>query len=154
MTDADGRKKTFADILARLRALEMPEEFDMIVAIANGGLLPAALLHERLGLEVNLLRINWRAPDNTPRGPAPRLLREPGFAFAGKRLLLADDRIKTGATIAFAKQTLAAAALVRTFAINGAADYALYDEDCFPMPWRLRRGPGDGLAAVQVESPG
>ena len=134
---AVAEQKTFADIAARLRVLAIPEEFDMIVAIANGGLLPAALLHERLGLEVNVLRINWRAPDNTPRGPAPRLLREPDFDFAGKRLILADDRIKSGATIAFAKQVLSAAALIRTFAINGAADYALYDEDCFRMPWRL-----------------
>jgi hypothetical protein len=77
----------------------------MIVAIANGGLLPAALLHERLGLEANVLRINWRAPDNTPRGPAPRLLRGPNFDFAGKRLILADDRIKSGSTIAFAKKS-------------------------------------------------
>ncbi|MDR0901451.1 MAG: phosphoribosyltransferase [Opitutaceae bacterium] len=134
---AAAEQKTFADIAARLRALPMPEEFDMIVAIANGGLLPAALLRERLGIEVNVLRINWRAPDNTPRGPAPRLLREPDFDFAGKRLILADDRIKSGATIAFAKNILSTAALVRTFAINGNADYALYNEDCFRMPWRL-----------------
>ncbi len=135
MTAAD--QKSFADITARLSALPIPEEFDMIVAIANGGLLPAALLHERLGLEVNVLRINWRDPDNAPRGPAPRLLRAPDFDFAGRRVILADDRIKSGTTIAFAKKVLSAAALVRTFAINGAADYALYDEDCFRMPWRL-----------------
>jgi xanthine phosphoribosyltransferase len=128
---------SFADILQRLREMPFAEEFDMIVAIANGGLLPAALLHERLGIEVNVLRVNWRDPDNTPRRPAPALLRPPDFAFAGKRVLLAEDRIKTGATIAFAREVLAAAALVRTFAINGPADYAIYNETCFPMPWRL-----------------
>ncbi|MDR2845564.1 MAG: phosphoribosyltransferase domain-containing protein [Puniceicoccales bacterium] len=129
--------KTFEDILLRLRTLEIPERFDMIVAIANGGLLPAALLYERLGVEVNVLRINWRNPDNSPRGATPVLLREPDFDATGKRILLADDRVKTGTTLAFARKVLAGAALVRTFAINGTADYALFDEACFPMPWRL-----------------
>ncbi|RRJ94822.1 phosphoribosyltransferase [Opitutaceae bacterium TAV4] len=133
--------KTFEQIVARLRALEIAEPFDMIVAIANGGLLPAALLHERTRLEVNVLRINWRDLSNTPRGETPRLLREPDFEFAGKRLLLADDRIKTGTTIAFARQILSTAAHIRTFAINGRADYALFDEDCFPMPWRIPASP-------------
>lgn len=128
--------KSFEQILARLRVLEIPETFDMIVAIANGGLLPAALLHERTRLEVNVLRINWRDLSNQPRGASPRLLRAPDFEYAGKRILLADDRIKTGTTIAFAKDILSAAAEIRTFAINGHADYALFDEDCFPMPWR------------------
>jgi xanthine phosphoribosyltransferase len=128
---------SFEDILRRLRELQFTEDFDMIVAIANGGLLPASLLYERLGIEVNVLRINWRAPDNTPRHPAPVLLRPPDFEFVGKRLLLADDRIKTGATIEFARKVLSGAALLRTFAINGNADYAIYNETCFPMPWRM-----------------
>ncbi|MDR0535771.1 MAG: hypothetical protein LBG65_05420 [Puniceicoccales bacterium] len=128
---------SFDDILSRLRDMRFAEDFDMIVAIANGGILPAALLCERLGLEVNVLRVNWRAPDNLPCRPAPTLLRQPDFEFSGRRILLADDRVKTGATIAFVRQLLAPAALVRTFAINGKADYAIYDEPCFPMPWRL-----------------
>ncbi len=130
-------RKTFEQIVARLNALEITEPFDMIVAIANGGLLPAALLHERTHLQVNILRINWRDPANQPRGETPRLLRAPDFDFAGKRILLADDRIKTGTTIAFAQKILSTAALIRTFAINGGADYALFNEDCFPMPWRI-----------------
>ncbi|MDR2863488.1 MAG: phosphoribosyltransferase [Puniceicoccales bacterium] len=129
--------KRFEDILQRLTALEFPAHLDMIVAIANGGILPAALLYERLGLEVNVLRINWRKPDNSPRGPVPVLLRAPDFDFAGKHLLLADDRVKTGVTLDFARKVLAGAASIHTFAINGNADFALYDEDCFPMPWRL-----------------
>lgn len=129
--------RSFDDLLERLRKLEFARRFDMIVAIANGGLLPAALLHEKLGIEVNILRINWRDTNNTPRGASPVLLREPDFDFAGKNILLADDRVKTGTTIAFARKVLARAAHVSTFAINGSADYALCNEACFPMPWRL-----------------
>ncbi|MDR1283415.1 MAG: phosphoribosyltransferase [Opitutaceae bacterium] len=135
------KPKPFGQILERLRALEIAEPFDMIVAIANGGLLPSALLHEHTRLEVNVLRINWRDLANAPRGETPRLLRAPDFDYAGKRILLADDRIKTGTTIAFAKKLLSTAAHIRTFAINGDADYALYNEDCFPMPWRIGGKP-------------
>jgi xanthine phosphoribosyltransferase len=37
----------------------------------------------------------------------------------------------------FAKSLLEqnGAALVKTFAVNGNADYALFDEDCFKFPW-------------------
>jgi xanthine phosphoribosyltransferase len=127
------------ELFRRLHDLQFAEEFDMVVAIANGGLVPAALVRERLAgnTEFNVLRINWRDPDNVPRRPEPVLLREPDFVFSGKKILLADDRIKTGATIAFAKQVLAGAALIKTFAINGDADYALWNEPCFPAPWRV-----------------
>jgi xanthine phosphoribosyltransferase len=57
------------------------------------------------------------------------------FDFAGKRLLLVDDRIKTGSTIQFAKEILQDAAVIKTFAVNGNADYALYNEACFRFPW-------------------
>ncbi|MDR3227988.1 MAG: phosphoribosyltransferase domain-containing protein [Puniceicoccales bacterium] len=127
---------SFDALLRRLRNLQFAEHFDMVVAIANGGLIPAALLREHLDIEMNVLRVNWRDTDNTPKGPQPVLLREPDFAFAGKKIILADDRIKTGVTVAFAKKLLSAAALIRTFAINGDADYAIWNESCFPMPWR------------------
>ncbi|MDR1192207.1 MAG: hypothetical protein LBK60_11205 [Verrucomicrobiales bacterium] len=129
--------RTFEDIHRRLREIDLPESFDMIVAIANGGIIPGALLNERLRLPFNLLHINWRDADNAPRGPQPVLLRAPDFDCDGQRVLLADDRVKTGATIGFAKNLLRAAGRVKTFAINGTADYALFNEPCFVMPWRI-----------------
>lgn len=128
--------KPFEEIMRRLREIEIPERFDLVVAIAGGGVIPGALLNERLRLPFELLRVNWRDDDNNPRGPRPTLLRPPDFDCAGKRVLLAEDRIKTGTTVAFAKKLLAAASVVKTFAVNGAADYALFNEDCFRMPWR------------------
>ena len=52
--------KTFEEVLERFRTIEINEEFDLIVAIANGGILPAAILNQRLGKKVCLLRINLR----------------------------------------------------------------------------------------------
>lgn len=129
--------KTLENILQSIRELQMNESFDLIVAIAQGGIIPAALLNQRLDLPFHTLHINMRDPQHRPRFDSPQLLRPIDFEIQGKRILLVEDRIKTGTTIRFACSLLESAALVRTFAINGKADYFLYDEDCFPMPWRV-----------------
>lgn len=132
------REKSFAEVLERFRTIPVDEPFDMIVAIANGGLVPAGILSQRLGgMEVRVLRINLRDEYQKPRYDAPRLLSPVDFEFAGKRILLVDDRIKSGSTIRLARELLSDAAVVRTFAVNGTADYALYDEECFRFPWIL-----------------
>lgn len=130
--------KTFEEVLERFCTIEIPEEFDLIVAIANGGILPAAILNQRLGKKVCLLRINLRDEQQRPKYDKPRLLEEIDFDYKGKRLLLVDDRIKTGSTIALAKELLKDAAFIKTFAVNGNADYALYNEPCFMFPWILK----------------
>ena len=55
----------------------------------------------------------------------------------GGSILLVDDRIKTGATIKLARELLKEARCIKTFAVNGTADYALFDETCFKFPWIL-----------------
>ena len=127
--------KTFEEVLERFRTIPIGEPFDMIVAIANGGIVPAGILNQRLGVEVNLLSINLRDEYQQPKYDAPRLLAPIDFEFKGKNILLVDDRIKSGSTIRLAKDLLKDAAMVKTFAVNGTADYALYDEECFRFPW-------------------
>lgn len=52
--------KSFEEVIDRILHLEINESFDMIVAIANGGIIPAALLNQRLNLEIHLLKLNLR----------------------------------------------------------------------------------------------
>jgi len=134
-------EKSLAEVLECFRTIVIDESFDLIVAIANGGIVPAGILAQRLdggsgsGPEVRVLRINLRDENQKPRYDAPRLIAPIDFEFAGKRILLVDDRIKSGSTIALARELLRDAAVVRTFAVNGNADYALYNEECFRFPW-------------------
>jgi len=130
-------QKGFTEVLDKFRQQIIDEEFDQIVAIANGGIIPAAILAQKLELEVFLLKINLRDKQQRPLYDQPKLLAEIDFDCKDKRILLVEDRVKTGSTLNFAKQLLneSGAAKVKSFAVNGKADYSLYDENCFRFPW-------------------
>lgn len=44
--------KTMEEVLERFRTIEFHDDFDMIVAIANGGIVPAGIINQRLQKEV------------------------------------------------------------------------------------------------------
>ncbi|MDR1973571.1 MAG: phosphoribosyltransferase [Bacteroidales bacterium] len=127
--------KTFDDIIEKIRQVEFVETFDMVIAIARGGIIPAALVAQRLGIDLQLLKIRLKDENQKPMWEKPHLMEAINFDIKGKRILLVDDRIKTGTTITFAKGLLRDAALIKTLAVNGNADYSLYNEACFPFPW-------------------
>lgn len=127
--------KTFNEVMERFRTITFHDEFDMIVAIANGGIVPAAIINQRLQKEIHMLKINLRDENQHPKYDMPQLIAPIDFDFKGKRILLVDDRIKTGSTIKLACELMKEAEIIKTFAVNGNADYALYNESCFRFPW-------------------
>ncbi len=127
--------KSFEEVIQQFREIDIPETFDMIVAIANGGIVPAGILAQRLGLEVHLLKINWRDTRQQPKYDNPKLLAPIDFKYQGRSILLVEDRVKSGTTLAYAMELLKGAKSIKTFAVNGKADYSLYDEACFMFPW-------------------
>jgi len=129
--------KSLKEIMDKINELEFAEKFDLIVAIANGGIIPAALINQRLLVKIVLLKLSFRNAKQQPLFAAPQLAEPINFEVAGKTILLVEDRVKTGATLDYAKQLMAGAAKVKTFAVNGKADYFLYDENCFPFPWLM-----------------
>ncbi len=129
------REKSFEEVLQRFRDIEFNETFDINVAIANGGIIPAAIINQRLNTGVELIKINLRDPNQKPKYDSPRLVSPIDFEFKNKSILLVEDRIKTGATVQFAIDLLNGAKQIKTFAVNGRADYSLYDEECFRFPW-------------------
>jgi hypoxanthine phosphoribosyltransferase len=127
--------KSLPEIIEKIKTLQFNEDFDLIVAIANGGIIPGSLLQQKLQIPLEFIRINYRDVNQKPIYDKPKLLRDNDFISEGKKILLVEDRVKTGVTLNYAKQLLQDAELVRTFAVNGNADYALYDENCFKFPW-------------------
>jgi len=126
---------TFSEVMERFVNIEIDETFDVIVAIANGGIVPAGIINQRLNCDFQIIKINLRDVNQKPKFDEPKLLSPIDFEFKDKKILLVDDRIKTGSTIKLAKELLKEAKLIRTFAVNGTADYALFDEMCFRFPW-------------------
>jgi len=127
--------KTWAEIETAIQDLLFPEQFDLIVAIANGGIIPAALINQRMLIPIELIKLSFRDPKQKPMSAAPILVAPLSFDPTGKNILLVEDRVKTGATLELAKSILSSAKLVKTFAVYGKADYALFDEACFNFPW-------------------
>lgn len=130
--------KTFEEVKRRFEKIIFEEQFDFIVAVANGGIIPAAILNQRLNLDMQLLKLHLRDANQKQLYAQPQLLEEIHFEVKDKKILLVEDRVKTGTTLKYARQLLLdkGAALVKTFAVNGNADYCLYNESCFRFPWR------------------
>jgi xanthine phosphoribosyltransferase len=95
-------------------------------------------LQQKLKIPVELLKISFRDTTHKPLYDAPQLIAPIQFDVAGKKILLVEDRVKTGATLEHARQLLQGAALVKTFAVNGPADYPLFNENCFSFPWIIK----------------
>lgn len=127
--------KPWDEVMQRIDAIRFTEDFDMIVAIANGGIIPAALINQRLLIPLYLLKLSYRDARQQPLYESPRLMDSLNFDPAGKTILLVEDRVKTGASLQTAMGLLGSAALVKTLAVNGKADYSLFDETCFRFPW-------------------
>lgn len=130
--------KSFDEVLKRFREIQFHETFDIIIAIANGGIIPAAIINQRLNIDIQLLKINLRDQNQKPIFDSPKLLSPIDFDYKDKSILLVEDRIKTGATVKFAVELLKPdAKLVKIFAVNGNADYSLFNESCFRFPWNI-----------------
>ena len=129
--------KSFQEVLQRFANIEFDDSFDFIVAIANGGIVPAGIINQRLLIDIKILKINFKDENQKPKYDEPILLEPIDFDFKNKRILLVDDRIKSGSTIKLAKELLKDAASIKTFAVNGNADYALFNESCFRFPWNI-----------------
>lgn len=129
--------KSYEEVMQRFREIRFRETFDMIVAIANGGIIPAAIINQQLNIDIQLLRINLRDINQKPKYESPKLVSPIDFKYKDKTILLVEDRIKTGATVEFAIDLLHDAKQIKTFAVNGKADYSLYNEQCFKFPWIL-----------------
>ncbi len=125
----------FREIRARLGGLELPQ-VDLVVGIATGGSVPASLAAYKLGAPLVMMRLNYRAEDNTPQRPEPELLstfQPPNAA----RVLLVDDVSVTGQTLQTAKALLPHSH-VTTLVMKGRGDFVLFPEvsSCVVWPWK------------------
>ena len=124
------------ELMRRIRKY-LERDFDLVVAIERGGLLPAYLASRFLNIPMRSLCINLRDKKNRQRFETPRLVEPKDFFSQNKKILLVDDVAKSGATLAFAKGQLSEAESIKTLVIYGVADISLFGElnKCVLWPW-------------------
>jgi hypoxanthine phosphoribosyltransferase len=121
-----------------MRELTLPE-VDVVVAIARGGIVPAAMIAHQMGVPLELLRVNYRDDNNKPCRTSPELLEPLRFDPSGLRVLLVDDVSVSGATLARAREALFGATIT-TLVCKGRADLVLFPQirECVEWPWRVK----------------
>ena len=115
------------------------KKYDLIVAIAKGGLIPASFIQYKLDIPLQIIHINFRDKSHNPLYEEPKLLKD-FEKIKDKKILLVDDVSRTGKTLQKAKQILEDNE-IDTFLINGNANYSLFEEkECLDMPWKTTIG--------------
>lgn len=110
-----------------------------MVGIASGGVVPAALVAQRLGLGLKVIALNYRDAVNEPRFAEPKLLSDVPDLGAWRRVLLVDDVYVSGKSWHAARALLPPATEVLPFVLKGQTDFALIRDidGCVQWPWRV-----------------
>ena len=128
-------KKSWKQIQNKLDKIVFHEKFDLVVAIARGGVIPGFLISKKIKKGLELIWLRFRDDENKVVFRHPKLIKKTEFNFEGKKILLVDDISRTGTTFKAASKYLKGVKSIKTFVINGKADYFLYDQECFKFPW-------------------
>ena len=130
---------SFNDITARLARWEFPAEIDGVVGIASGGVVPAALVAQRIGVEMKIIALNYRDEANEPRFAEPKLLSRVPDLGPWRRVLLVDDVYVSGKSWHAARALLPAEVDVLPFVIKGKTEFALIRDivGCVEWPWKV-----------------
>ena len=139
----------FQEITRRLKQLPALD-VDRVLGIAQGGIVPAALVAYQLEKPLSMFTINYRAKDDTPQRQAPVLLDPvlPPAPPVGERVLLVDDVSVSGQTLNLARSLLPGCQVI-TLVMKGRADLVLFPEIkvCVQWPWKTANVLQTGLFA-------
>jgi len=148
------RALAFTDIITRLAAWKFPDGIEGVVGIATGGVVPAALAAQRLGVEMKVIALNYRDEANEPRFAEPRLLSAVPALGAWRRVLLVDDVYVSGKSWHAARALLPAGVEVLPFVMKGRVDFALMREveGCVAWPWKVSGAAAGGAGKAELQA--
>ncbi|MBU0468099.1 MAG: phosphoribosyltransferase domain-containing protein [Candidatus Omnitrophica bacterium] len=128
---------SFTEVFNSLTNLNIVD-VDHIVAIGQGGLIPASIVAYNLNLSLSSIHINYRDSKNSPIFEEPKLLMPFNISNKFRKILLVDDAVVSGKTILAAKYLLKDFD-VKTMALIGNADYVVFPDikSCVKWPWKV-----------------
>lgn len=123
-------------IMERIRE-RVPDDFDVVVAVERGGVLPGYLAARYLDIPLEYIKVRFRDDTHTPLYEKPELISKPKNDLSGKRVLLTDDVANSGASLKRAAEALPGAQCT-TLVISGNADISLFGphDRCIRWPWQ------------------
>ena len=120
------RTPSFKEIVTALAAWRFAEGIDGVVAIASGGIVPGALVAQRLGVDLKTITINYRNEINEPQFAQPKLVSSVPGLGSWRRVLLVDDVFLSGKSWDAARAHLPQSVEVLPFVLRGDVDFALF----------------------------
>jgi hypoxanthine phosphoribosyltransferase len=142
----------FGELTRRL-ALRMAERFrpDAVVGLAKGGVFVGSAMAATLGVDFHPVRIEKRARD--PQGPSRIVASREFPKLQGKRVLIADDVVATGQTLAKARRLAQKAGAIEVQAAvlvvrpSGSRPewYALETDELCVFGWDYQLDPPAGV---------
>ncbi len=132
----DGEQIISLDEMMAAVRKKVSGDFDMVVGIERGGLLPAYLAARWLDVPLKHIRISFRDDSHKPLSEKPRIIGPWTEDVRGKRILLTDDVGNTGATLKRAAEEFIGAEIT-SMVISGNADISLFGphDRCILWPW-------------------
>jgi hypoxanthine phosphoribosyltransferase len=127
---------SFDEIAKRITSYTLPH-FDLVIGIAEGGLVPASLIAYKLKTNLHVMKISFRDETNTPLYDDPIILSDL-VEMKNKNILIVDDVSVSGKTLEKARQLLSGND-VKTLTLKGKADYVIFPEisECVRWPWKI-----------------
>ena len=128
----------FKEIAEKIDKLDLPET-DMVVGIAEGGIVPAALIALKLKCDIRIIKASYRGSDNVPIFEGPVITGELDIPENISNILLVDDVSVSGKTIGAIKERLGGYS-VKTLVFKGNADIVFFPEieECVVWPWMVK----------------
>jgi xanthine phosphoribosyltransferase len=117
---------TFLEITTRLAQWPFPAGIDGVVGIAAGGVVPAVLVAQRLGVGLRVIALSYRDGTNAPMFSEPHLVSDVPGLGTWKRVLLVDDFYLSGKSWNAARAMLPSRVEVLPFVFTGDVDFALF----------------------------
>ncbi len=112
---------------------------DFVMALGRGGLMPAVMLGCLMRKEVSMLNISFYKDGAKPekKYAEPKLVSPLRTDVDGKRLVLVDDFVRTGASLKKAQDVLKekGAEEVRTVIVAGGDGALIEVSGCVKFPW-------------------